>query len=148
MSDDEIEFTAPMGPDNFERGDRALKALAAYSSNLPLHIENEQELVETGKHAFNFAGMLPTPIEGSPISYLIADLCHVMRRHDLQVDEIVTNAIEHFGSDVIEQAWENDKEWHSHLQDESNLDRAKQVMEAAGVPEQYHDGAMKKSGIL
>jgi hypothetical protein len=137
---DDIEANPLDEPNNFERGDRALRAIVAYNNNLPLNIENEAMLIEVGDAT--------VVTQGSPIAYLIADLCHVMRRHDLQIDEILTGAIEHFGSDVIEQAWLHDDNWDNELQTDANTERARQVMATAGVPSQYHDGALRKSGLL
>jgi len=116
--------------DNFERGDRAERALLAYRGTKDLNPLGE-----------------PFP-DGYPISDLIADLCHLLARHGLDVQERVMTGLADFGADVIEQAWEHSEDWASELQDASNLQRALSVMQSAGVPEAAHDEALRRVGLL
>ena len=134
------------GPDNFERGDKALHAVAFYMQGGRLPNLDADEVLERGEHRVElFGAQLP---ECSPINYLIADLCHLLRRYDLDIDAALDHAVAHFASDVIEQAWKHDDAWENTLQDLSNLDRAVEVMRAAGVPERVHDYALRLTGLL
>lgn len=129
------------GPDNFARGDRALKALVTYTANpADIDISDEAQITETGDHV--------VIVPGSTIAYLVADLCHVMRRVDVTVGETIASAMQHFGSDVLEQAWEHNEGWNNQLQHADNIPLAREVMTAAGVPDEAHDGALRLSGLL
>lgn len=128
---------------NFERGDRALAAMEAY--RVAGGFSEAEGLLGISKT--KMLGLDVEFMKGYPFGDLIADLCHLMRRHDIAVDEMVSHGIEHFGADVIEQAWENNEEWDSELQNEDNEERAIEVMNAAGVPEAFQDAALKKVGL-
>lgn len=123
--------------DNFQRGDRAEQAMVAYQ--------------QAG--GFTTAeGMIgvATPVfeHGYPFGDLIADLCHLMKRHDVNPMDMVGTGIEHWGADIVEQAWENSDDWDNCLQDESNAERAIEVLNVNGVPEQYHEAVLVKVGII
>lgn len=126
--------------DNFERGDRARRALDA---------GGYERLEDT----INIT--IPTPdgkeVEGPggyPISDLIADLCHLAQRHGLDVGSLLSEGIEHYGADCIEVAWEHSSEWNSLLQSEDNIDRARSVLRTAGVPEVFDHAIFVKVGFI
>lgn len=133
--------------DNFQRGDRALEALAVYRDE-PL--ENTLEVV------------LPTPdggevrspeLDGYVISDLIADLLHVAARFGINPMDKIDQGIQHFGADCIEQAWEADAEnenaeWSDMLQAKSNIEHAAKILAINGVPEEYYNDIFVKVGIL
>jgi hypothetical protein len=137
---DDIIIVGPSGTDNFERGDRALKALFAYRENPDIDLPSAEELAEAGAHTIIR--------EGSGIAYLIADLMHVAQRVGVAVPAILAEGMEHYGCDCIEQAWENSEEWANNLQDESNLERAEAVLETAGVPTAFWRACMVKTGFI
>lgn len=142
----DIEIVGPSGPDNFERGDKALHAVAFYMQGGQVKGIDAEEVLELGDNRVEiFGAALP---EGSPIPYLIADLCHLLRRYDFAIDDALNHGVAHFASDVIEQAWEHSEEWDSELQDESNIERAIAVMQTAGVPEYVHQKALRMTGLV
>ncbi len=112
---------------NFDRGDRAERALRAVGVT---HVRGD-----------GFA-------DGYPLSDHIADLCHLARRHDLDVRAVVARGVAHFAADVIEQAWQHSEDWAATLQDPANLDRALSVMATAGVPDFVHEEALRYVGLL
>lgn len=120
------------GPDNFDRGDKALLALKA-------------------------AGYVPADATGVPsnwivenyqISDLICDLLHLARRHGSEVGDMIDEGLGHFGSDCVEQAWKNDDGWDNCLQTADNLPRAEQILRANGVPEEHFDRVYRMTGLL
>lgn len=161
---DEIHIVGPIGPDNFERGDRALIALAAYNSKgESVDVSEPERILELGEH--NGLKMLveglskelgegevedinPGHGEAHPVAYLVADLCHLLRRYGFEVEPMLEYGIAHFASDVIEQAWTSDDEWDNLLQTEDNIGRARRVMAAAGVPDRFQNRALKLCGLL
>lgn len=136
--------------DNFERGDKALKALLAYGipNDNP---EGDQEVFSAlGRALGADEEDLPTePVaKNYPIGDLIADLLHLNQRYGGSVADIIDRGVAHYAADVIEQAWENSEDWDDTLQSEDNISRAIDVMETAGVPEPYHQHALILTGIL
>jgi len=128
------------GPNNFDRGDKALRALEA---------AGYERLEDTLDYT------IPTPdgrevpgTPGYPIGDLIADLYHLAQRHELDMTELIHMGACHYASDVIEQAWKNDDRWESCLQHEANIPRATEVMRAAGVDEAIFDRALQYVGLL
>lgn len=145
MSDEIHIIEDGAGPDNFERGDKALHATAFYMRGGQLEGIVAEEVLEIGDNAVElFGARLP---EGSPIPYLIADLCHLLRRYGFDIDGTLDHAVAHFASDVIEQAWRHNEDWAAQLQDESNVERAITVMQAAGVPERVFEHALRLTGL-
>lgn len=129
--------------DNFERGDRALLSMQAYQGAGGM---SEEEGL-TGVFTKSEGGLFP---DAYPIGDLIADLCHLARRvdPDINVDGLLRRGLTHYAADVIEQAWENSDGWHNCLQDATNYERAMAVMETAGVPERVREDALRYTGIL
>lgn len=129
-----------MSTTNFERGDTAARALAAI--DYPPIEDTIGEMIPTPD------GELREAKGGWSVGDLIADLCHLMRRHDLDVDDVIERGVTHFAADVIEQAWEHDDGWADCLQDGDNHERAMAVMASAGVPERVREDALRYVGIL
>jgi hypothetical protein len=125
---------------NFDRGDRALQALAAADYRDPAETVGMKLPTPDG-------GEAPGP-EGYPISDLIADLAHLAQRNGFDFQKLIDEAWSHYGADVVEQAWENSDDWHDTLQDESNQARACAVLRTAGVPMQFDHEVMVKVGIV
>lgn len=128
------------GPDNFDRGDNALRALEG---------GGYEDLEDTLDYT------IPTPDgeevpgrRGYPISDLIADLCHLAQRHQLDLPDLIRVGFCDYAADVIEQAWKHSDGWDNCLQHEANLPRAIEVMRTAGVAEEYHEHALQRVGLL
>lgn len=109
--------------DNFDRGDRAFRALRA-------------------------AGYAEPVLQDYNVADLIADLCHTAQRNGFDVGTVVGNGVSHYGSDCIEQAWANDDGWDNMLQAPENVARAHDILVACNVPELFHEDALRKCGLL
>lgn len=120
------------GPDNFDRGDRAFKAL------------------KRGGYVPDDAAEVPQDwvAENYQIPDLICDLLHLARRSGGEVADTIARAVGHYGSDCVEQAWQNDEGWANCLQDAANMERAERVLEVCGVPEEYHQRVYRMVGLL
>lgn len=141
----DIEIVGPSGPDNFERGDKALHAVAFYMQGGQVKGIDAEEVLELGDNRIEiFGAQLP---EGSPIPYLIADLCHLLHRYGFSIEDAMDHGLAHYASDVIEQAWTHDEEWNDELQSEDNIQRAINVMQTASVPEHVHHKALRMVGL-
>lgn len=139
-----------MDMDNFKRGDRGEAVMRYYtdpdglkggSADSPMKGEPWDLSPIGGSSEHHFP-------DGYPVSDMIADVCHALRRHDIDIDQVLHKAVAQFAADVIEQAWENSEEWDDHMQDESNIERAVTVMEAAGVPEWARQEALVLTGLI
>lgn len=126
--------------DNFERGDKAAQALKAVG------YESAEDTADLS---------LPTPDGGEvrgtadcyPIADLIADLLHLAQRNGAKVDDIIERGVKHYGADCVEQAFHASEEWGEELTGPLNVARAAEVLEACGVPEQYHYGVFVYVGL-
>ena len=114
--------------DNFTRGDKALAAITSQYED-PNTTDAE-------------------PVPGYPISDMIADTFHLIRRLELDIPTLIHEAFTHYGADVVEQAWEHSDDWHEELQDESNQARAVAVLRTAGVPIELDYAVMVKVGMV
>jgi len=132
-----------MFSDNFERGDRAMVAMKAYGNGGGF---SEEEGV-IGINEVEIMGVPVTFARGYPFGDLIADMCHLMARLDIEPMAMIENGIEHYGADLIEQAWFNSDDWHDTMQDESNIGRAIEILNINHVPIEYHDGILVKVGL-
>ena len=127
---------------NFDRGDRAKRALENSGGYEP--VENTLDLKIPRPDGTEADGH-----SGYPISDLIADLFHLTTRYSLDPSDMVREAWEQFGADIVEQAWENDEEWPSDtLQDSSNIPAANTVLELNGVPQEHFQGIYVKVGFI
>ena len=127
--------------DNFTRGDKALEALTAVGYQDPERTLGITIPTPDG-------GEVPGP-EGYPISDLVADLCHLAQRSRLDFMHLLDEGVEHYGADIIEQAFQNDDEnWGECLQAKSNIPVAETVLRTAGVPARYDDAIFVKTGLL
>lgn len=127
--------------DNFDRSEKALRALSAYGGET---IEQTMDL--TIEHPVT--GEVARLPEGYPISDLIADLLHVATTYGVDPMEKINEGIEHWGADIVEQAWEHDDKWHSSLQDPTNIEHAETVLTLNSVPMLYWPGIMTKVGLV
>ena len=125
--------------DNFDRATNARKALDA----------GPYECLED---TINYT--IPTPDgdevagpQGYPISDLIADLFHLAAQNGLEIEPLVTSAMEHFGCDIVEQAWEHNDDWHPEMQHEDNIVRTKDMLHMHGIPELFWPGIFIKLGL-
>jgi len=139
-------------PDNFERGDRALHALAFYMRGGVLEGFVPEEVVEVGEGAIPVPrpdGTMATLPEAAPVSYLIADLLHLVTRYGLDPMEKINEGIEHWGADILEQSFSNDAErWTEIMQEDENLDVAEDVLRINRVPRMYWASIMVKTGMI
>lgn len=97
---------------------------------------------------------LPTPDgdevdahSGYPISDLICDLFALCKQHDLNPADMIREAWEHHGSDIIEQAHQYDDGWDNLLQTEENGQRARELLALHHIPEEHWDGIFSKTGL-
>lgn len=136
-----------MDNDNFKRGDRGEAIMHFYAEELKA--ANPDNPIMGGTIDLSgIGGDADTQIAaGYPVSDMLADICHMLQRHGIDVGETFHRAMADYGSDVLEAAWENNEEWSNTLQDVSNRDRAIEVMKAAGVPEEVIEEALRRSGI-
>lgn len=130
-----------MSHDNFERGDTALRALLAIGFEDPATVSNELPTPDGGTK------VVPH-VQGYPIYDLVADLCHLAQRTGLDPWRMLTEGIEHYGADCVEQAWRHSDDWGEMLQEPENIDRARRVLRVAGVPEEYDEGVLVKVGLI
>lgn len=107
---------------NFDRADRALAALRHYTGNK----------AESGAGATDFLELAPNA-KAYPITDLITDLMHLAARHEVDPATLTRRALEHYGCDAIEQAWEHADGWADTLQDRSNVRRALEVLDRIGI---------------
>ncbi len=126
--------------DNYDRAQSARKALAC---------GNYEPLENT----FNIELPLPDggikEVEGGyPISDLIADLLSLAQYHELDPMHKISEGVEHWGADMIEQAWMNADDWADTLQDEGNYERAEEILRINKVPEIYWEGVLAKVGLI
>lgn len=132
--------------DNFERGDRAMIAMKAYGYDAKGY--NVEEEGVTGVGDVEVDGETISFPHGYPFGDLIADMCHAMRRFDIDPFDQIIAGIEHYGADIVEQAWENDEDWHNMMQHPSNIERATRILDMNGVPSKYHEAILVKVGLL
>lgn len=125
--------------DNFERAANARKALDAGPYEA---LENTLDYT------------IPTPsgeevpgVRAYPISDLIADLFHLAAQNQVPIAPLIEQAMEHFGCDIVEQAWENDDEWNSHMQHRDNLGRVNNMLSMHNIPANYWPGIHRKLGM-
>jgi hypothetical protein len=125
--------------DNFERAANARKALDAGPY---------EALEDTLDYT------IPTPdgeeapgVQAYPISDLIADLFHLAAQNHVPIEPLVEEAMEHFGCDIVEQAWENNEEWHNKMQDSSNLERVNDMLAMHNIPAVYWPAIYIKLGM-
>lgn len=133
------------GSDNFDKGDRALAAMKAYRDTGHGFTEKEGLL---GVGTVEIAGEEVTFPRGYPFGDLIADMCHLMVRNEVDPLYMISQGIEHYGADLIEQAWENDDDWDDTLQSINNVARATRILEINQVPEVYHRAIFVKVGLV
>jgi len=124
---------------NFERGDRALEAIRSQYEDPTGTIGNKVPTPDGGE---------VVAFEGYPISDMLADTMHLIRRLELDIPTLLREAWEHYGADVVEQAWEHSDDWHDELQHESNQARAVAVLRTAGVPIDLDYAVMVKVGMV
>lgn len=125
---------------NFQRGDTAERALNHIGYPPPSETKGNKLPLPDGGEKIT--------AEGYGVSDLVADLCHLLQRHDIDIEDTISAGITHYAADVIEQAFQNSEDWSDILQDEENLDRARMVMRSAGVPEQFEKPALVFVGLL
>lgn len=128
-----------MTEDNFDRGDRAEKALAAVGYGHAAETKGITISTPDGES-------VPGP-EGYPISDLIADLGHYSARCGFEFSELVNAGIEHFGCDCVEQAFAADEDWGEELQSAENADRVRHILRVNGVPEERWVDCFVKLGV-
>ena len=129
--------------DNFERSNRALEALQSTG-----HYEDIEDTLDI---------VLPTPdgehervavLDGYPISDMMCDLMHLAARFGIDPMDKINEAIGHYGSELIEQAWEHSDDWDDTLQSQGNIIRATEILNINHVPIEHHDGIFIKVGLL
>lgn len=127
-------------PDNFERGDRAMRAMEAYRGAGGASDE-EGVLGLEGSEEFGW-------IKGYPIGDLFADLLHLCARYDVDGPAMMAQGMEHYGADLIEQAWEHSDDWDDTMQSPANLTRAQDILEINNVPLVFWGDIMVKVGLV
>lgn len=125
---------------NFERGDKALQALTAVGYRNPSETEGITLPMPSGKEVLGS--------EGYPIADLIADLLHLAQRNGFDVAALLSEGMEHYGADCIEQAWEHSDNWDNTLQSKENIPRAESVLRSAGVPDVFDQAIFAKVGLM
>jgi len=110
-------------PSNFERGDRAAGALTAAGYN-----------------------------DGSPqehdLCLLIADLCQLAQRNGWNIAELLTMGLCIYGSQCVDQAFDQIDEPIDDWPDAAYVEHAERVLRVCGVPESVHERVYRCLDLL